>query len=119
MKTIGGFWHTPNKAERPQTRGETFKKLGKRFNRKDVCKIYLPDGDGPDCQVPEVSSSIEWRMMRPGWIGVPPLPLGLGLNSRLHIHVNEMNGKLPLPRRDLRRDSTGEMVLTGYVNLPA
>jgi len=58
-------------------------------------------------------------MMRSGWIGIPFSPLNLRLDSRLHIDVNEMNGKHPLHRRDLRRDSAEEMALTGYVNLPA
>jgi acyl dehydratase len=36
------------------------------------------------CQVPEVTSSMEWRMMRSGWIGIP---------RDYDIGVSEMNGK--------------------------
>lgn len=35
------------------------------------------------CQVPEVTSSMEWRMMRSGWIGIP---------RDYHIDISEMNG---------------------------
>jgi hypothetical protein len=43
------------------------------------------------CQVPEVTSSIEWRMIRSGWIGIP---------RDYHIDVSEMNGKDKI-RREL------------------
>jgi hypothetical protein len=36
------------------------------------------------CQVPEVTSSTEWRMMRSGWIGIP---------RDYRIGVSQMSGK--------------------------
>ena len=41
------------------------------------------------CQVPVVTSSMEWRMMRSGWIGMP---------RDYHINVSEMNGKDKIER---------------------